>query len=72
MAKQESGAPRGQNSNKSAMPGRTNKAKGGPAAGNQGGASRGGSRVEPSHQQDAASKEGKKMAERRGKSDSEK
>jgi hypothetical protein len=68
MPKQESGASRGQNATKSASPAKTSKPKGGPAGANQGGASRGGSRVEPSHQQDAASKEGKKMADRSEKS----
>ncbi|MBC7771024.1 MAG: hypothetical protein H7210_00880 [Pyrinomonadaceae bacterium] len=38
----------------SSIQGEQQNAKGGPAGANQGGASRGGSRVEPSHQQRAA------------------
>lgn len=38
----------------SSIQGERQNAKGGPAGANQGGASRGGSRVEPSHQQRAA------------------
>jgi hypothetical protein len=43
----------------SSVQGERQGAKGGPAGANQGGASRGGSRVEPSHQQRAAKKDRK-------------
>lgn len=39
------------------MQGERQNAKGGPAGANQGGASRGGSRVEPSHQHDVVKKD---------------
>lgn len=44
----------------SSLQGERQDAKGGPAGANQGGAPRGGSRVEPSHQQRAAKKDAPK------------
>ena len=56
QGREDAGPTRG-----SAMQGERQNANGGPAGANQGGASRGGSRVEPSHQQRAAKKDrGKK------------